>query len=224
MSYNYPWPELKYWQTGEFQVIREKLDDLRKQGIGICPDRKDLFNALRSIRCEDTRVVLLGQDPYPSKALATGYAYSVPSSIKELPPTLKNILKEYHDDLGHPTPVSGDISVWAQRGVLLWNAIPSCTAGRSLSHDWTEWMYLTKEILEKVSAQGVVIVLMGSKAQRYRQYIDEGRSKILVTSHPSPLALKGGRVPRNPFLGSRLFSTINAELCALGKEPVNWRL
>lgn len=224
MSYNYPWPDLKFWNSGEYQVVREKLDDLRKQSRDICPDRKDLFNALRSIRCEDTRVVLLGQDPYPNKTLATGYAFSVPANITNLPPTLQNILKEYHDDLGHPVPVSGDISVWAQRGVLLWNAIPSCTAGKSLSHDWTEWMYLTKEILERVSAQGAVFALMGSKAQRYRQYIYEDTSKVILTSHPSPLALKGGRVPRNPFLGSRLFSTINAELCALGKEAVNWKL
>lgn len=153
-------------------------------------------------------------------------AFSVPKEIPEerWPPTLVNILKEHSNDLGLPKPTSGDLSLWASRGVLLWNAIPTCTTGKSLSHDWTEWTYLTKEILEVVSAKGVVVVLMGSKAQSYAKYVDTSKSKIIETAHPSPLAYKGGRILRNPFLGSRLFSNINAELKKLGKEPIDWRL
>lgn len=222
---HYPWPELKFWESGEWDVIRERLDDLRKAGTRICPDRKDLFAALRRTSLPNTKVILLGQDPYPNSKFACGYAFSIPESIPigDIPPTLQNILKEYTNDLGYSGPTSGSLLPWADRGVLLWNAIPSCTVGRSLSHDWTEWMYLTKEILEKACAQGAVVVLMGSKAQTYAKYCPEG-STIIYTSHPSPLAYMHGRKPRNSFLGSRLFSTINAKLCEASKETIDWRL
>lgn len=220
-----PWKnELKFWNTGEWQVIEEKLDEMVSSGVCVNPDRKSMFRALALTPLEQTKVVLLGQDPYPNPDFATGLAYSIPASISEhkWPPTLVNILREYHEDLGYRPPTSGDLTTWASRGVLLWNSIPTCTAGHSLSHNWTEYTYLTSEILQKASEQGAVIVLMGSRAREYEKYIPN--ADIIHTSHPSPLAYKGGRTPKNAFLGSRLFSTINARLCAKGKEAIDWRL
>lgn len=223
---NYPWSELVFWKSGEFQAIRERINDLVAEGATINPDRKAWFSALARTPRASVKVVLLGQDPYPNKAFATGYAFSVPETIPvaECPPTLLNILKEYGDDLGYPAPKSGDLRAWSDRGVLLYNAIPTCTAGRSLSHDWSEWTYLTSEILTKLSAQGVVFVLMGRRAAAYDRYIDDTKSKVIYTSHPSPLAYVGGKTPKNSFLGSRVFTTVNSKLHELGKEPVDWRL
>lgn len=221
-----PWPELKYWDTGEFQVVQEKIDDLAHEGILINPRPKDRYAALKRTPLSHTKVALLGQDPYPDPAFACGYAYSVPASIprNKLPPTLLNVFKEYEDDLKLPAPTTGDLTVWADRGVLLWNTIPTCTAFKSLSHDWSEWEALTAEILKLVNEKGAVIVLMGRRAQKLQRLIDDRLSSVIYTSHPSPLAYKGGKVPANSFLGSRLFSTINTKLCEDGAEPIDWRL
>lgn len=223
---NYPWAELNFWKSGEFQAIRERINDLVAQGVNINPDRKAWFSALARTPRASTKVVLLGQDPYPNKAFATGYAFSVPETIPiaQCPPTLLNIFKEYGNDLGYPAPNNGCLLPWADRGVLLWNTIPTCTAGKSLSHDWGEWTYLTKEIFDLLNPQGVVYVLMGSKAAAYDRYIDDTKSKVIYTSHPSPLAYVGGKMPKNSFLGSRMFTTVNAKLHELGKEPMDWRL
>jgi len=223
---HYPWAELNFWKSGEFQVVRERINDLLAKGVSVNPDRKAWFSALARTPRASTKVVLLGQDPYPNKAFATGYAYSVPETIPiaQCPPTLLNIFKEYGDDLGYPAPTSGNLLAWADRGVLLWNTIPTCTTGKSLSHDWGEWTYLTKEIFEKLNPQGVVYVLMGSKAAAYDRYIDDTTSKVVYTSHPSPLAYMHGRMPKNSFLGSRMFTTVNTKLHELGKEPIDWRM
>lgn len=219
------WPELSFWQTGEYQVIQEKLDDLDAAHVVVNPVRKSIFASLRHTSIQNCKAILLGQDPYPDHSLATGLAYSIPEEIPKTrwPPTLNNIFKEYQEDLGYDAPSNGSLVKWAEQGVLLWNAIPTCTAGKSLSHDWDEWTYLTKEIMEKATAQGVVVVLMGSKAATSDRWINPV-SSVIYTSHPSPLAYMGGRVPRNSFLGSKVFSRVNGELIKLSKEPIDWRL
>lgn len=222
----YPWPELQYWDSGEFQVVREKWDDLANEGVLINPTRKARFSALQRTPLNRVKVLLLGQDPYPNPGFATGYAFSVPPTVPmdKLPPTLVNILKEYTNDLKLPSPSSGDLTLWADRGVLLWNSIPTCTAWKSLSHDWSEYSPLTENIIRLCNERGAVIVLMGKRAQRHQRIIDDKLSSIICTSHPSPLAYKGGKIPQDSFLGSRLFSTINTKLCADGADPVDWRL
>lgn len=218
----YPW-KLNYWQTGEWQVCNERLKDLEKAGVLFNPARPLLFKALQSTRLEEVRVCILGQDPYPDHRMATGYAFSIPGgfSREEFPATLNQIFKEYCSDLGYEFPNSGDLSQWADQGVLLWNCIPSCRAGASLSHDWDEYSYLTREIVQRLSARGIVFVFLGSAAKRYQAYVEETNNQIILTSHPSP---RGSRHSKTPFEGSRLFSTINSKLNSQGLDPIDWRL
>lgn len=224
----YPWHStLKYWESGEFQVVRERLTDMDKKGIHYNPSRKDLFKALTLVPFEKVRVAILGQDPYPQSRFATGVAFSIPetSSHSEWPPTLQVMMQEYQDDLHYPLPKSGDLSLWCDRGVLLWNVIPSCEVGKSKSHDWDEWSLLTIEILEKLaSTERVVFAFIGSTARSYLRYLpeDDQRANAICVAHPSPrgINLRHGKA----FLGSRLFSNINGKLTAQGLDPIDWRL
>lgn len=216
------WNELKFWETGECQVIEERLDDLDKAGISYNPDRSNLFRALDETPYEKVKAVILGQDPYPEKQNATGIAFSIPKNVKVFPQTLQNIFREYCEDLHYREPVHGDLSKWVSQGVLLWNVIPTCLTGKPLSHYvWTEWSYLTKEILEKLSEKGIVFAALGGVAREYVKYIDASKNIIIETSHPSP---RGVLAKKNSFFGSRLFSTINAHLVRLGHSPIDWRL
>lgn len=220
-----PWA-LDFWKSGEYQVVRENLDDDEKTGFRINPERKSLFKALSLTPIERVRCVLVGQDPYPQHDFATGLAFSIPRRFKpeHFPPTLKSIFDEYCSDLGYPRPSHGDLTKWAENGVLLWNAIPSCREGSSLSHDWPgrEWEYLTHEIISKLSKQSIVFAFLGGTARRFVADVaaDSG-SVVIETSHPSP---RGSLNSRTPFRGSRLFSTINDKLIGLGMKPVDWRL
>jgi uracil-DNA glycosylase len=212
------WDELDFWSSGEWQVIQEKLDELDQKGIAYCPSRENIFAALDATTFERTKVVFVGQDPYPAPTHATGCAFDVPTVIRDYPPTLANILSEYQSDLHYPTPSSGNLRRWTDQGVLLWNAIPTCEARKSLSHDWTEWEWLTKEIIEKTIAE--VFVFFGALSRKFVEFVPEDK-EIICVSHPSPRGCKSGN---NPFIGSRVFSTVNARLCEQGLSPIDWRL
>jgi len=206
---------LKYWKTGEWDVVRERLDaepSLWLPG----PDR--CFRAFRLAPDPSrVRVLVVGQDPYPQRQYATGVAFSIPKEEKVFPPTLKNIFQEYQDDLHLPMPTHGNLERWSHRGVMLWNAYPSVKTGKPGSHHWDEWRYLTTELVERLSKEQVVFVLLGRAAQEFAPYCGE-RQRIICTSHPSPLGAKHG------FLGSRVFSRVNDILRTEGKEEINWRL
>lgn len=167
--------------------------------------------------------MVLGQDPYPQERFATGLAFSIPASVPsgEFPPTLKTLFEEYTKDLHYARPNSGDLSAWASKGVLLWNTVPSCGTNQSLSHDWQEWSPLTSEVVRSLSEKGIVFALLGQVARRHFGDIDITHNSVVLTSHPSP---RGSRSSHTPFLGSRLFSTINDKLNDMGLEPVDWRL
>jgi uracil-DNA glycosylase len=184
------WDTLAYWRSGEWQVTKEKLDETQYN-----PGPSLLFAALRAVHPDACRVAILGQDPYPRRECCTGLAFSCPDSLKgSLPPTLVNIFKEYGDDLHYPAPKNGDLTTWCKQGVLLWNVYPSCAPGKPGSHRWLEWEYLTKEMVERLSAKGsVVFVAMGNLAQSMLEYA--GSSPTIVTSHPSPLGATKGRSP-----------------------------
>lgn len=221
--------DLKFFNSGEWQVANERLKDLEKinrpVSDGYCPGRSNLFAALRAIARDDVRVAIIGQDPYPNPKLATGLAFSIPSSVaqSEWPPTLKTFLTEYSTDLRLPLPSSGDLVRWTERGVLLWNAIPSCGSGQSLSHDWPDqaWDYLTREIVATLAEKGITFALLGQVARRYLDGISVLNNNVLCTSHPSP---RGSFNSKSPFVGSRLFSSINDKLNDNGQEPIEWRL
>lgn len=212
---------LNYFNTGEWQVVEERLDALQNRKQTYNPSKKHLFAALRSTPFEKTVVAIYGQDPYPSHTHATGLAFSVPVGTKPLPPTAEAILQEYQADLGLPHPGHADLTKWAEQGVLLWNVIPSCLEWKSLSHEWDEWSYLTIEITKKLSDKGIVFALTGARARDYIKFIDDKKNKIIETSHPSP---RGSLHSKVPFVGSRLFSRINDYLVQQGKPPINWRL
>jgi len=212
--------KLEFWNSGEYQTISERLDDIKKSGLQVCPLKKDMFKVpFRECSYDQVRVVILGQDPYPNPEFATGLAFSLPPNIKSnYPPTWLNLINEYMEDLHYPKPTSGDLTPWANRGVLLWNVIPSCTAYKSMSHaSWTEWDYLNYEIINKLNhKEHLVIVCLGGRAKEYAKYFNDNFT-ILTYSHPSPRSIL---TSKTPFCGSRMFSNINANL----KEPIDWRL
>lgn len=218
-----PWPDLRWWDSGERQVVEEKIDELEASGH-VCNPKKDLlYEALRTVREEDCRVCIVGQDPYPNPAFATGVAFSVPAGVKEdnFPSTLRIILQEYAADTHNVFPSCGELSRWISQGVLLWNAIPSVQSGAPLSNDWVEWDSLHSEIVARLSARGVVFALLGAVARDRTTGIEEKRNRVIVTGHPSR---RGNINSKVPFTGSRLFSTINAKLRELKKEPIDWCL
>lgn len=220
---SFPWSDkLDFFKSGECQVCLEKLDDLDKARVSYNPARRDLFKSLSLTKFDEVRCVIVGQDPYPGSTFATGVAFSIPKEQKTFPPTLQNLLKEYHNDLGYPIPTSGNLEKWCAQGVLLWNAIPTCIAGKPLScYEWTEWQYLTKEIISKLSDRALVFVFLGGVAREYVGSVNQKVSKVIETSHPSP---RGSLNSRTPFQGSRIFSRINALCCEQGLGQINWRL
>jgi len=218
----YPW-KLNYWQSGEWQVCNERLKDMEKSNQGFNPTRSSLFAALRAVPDREVRVAIIAQDPYPQAGLATGLAFSIPRELgkDDFPVTLRQLFKEYTADLGYACPVHGDLSGWCKQGVLLWNAIPSCRTGASLSHDWPEYAPLTRELVERLGAKGIVFAFLGSVAKRYLEYVDLTKNEVIITSHPSP---RGNRASKTPFEGSRLFTTINDKLVSQGLTPIDWKL
>lgn len=222
--------ELDFFNSGEWQVCDERLKDIEKVSrrigrSGYNPGRSQLFRSLRSLPSDEVRCAIIGQDPYPNPEFATGLAFDVGPGLLpgQYPPTLKTFLGEYSTDLGLPVPSKGDLSGWntPKGGVLLWNAIPSCRSGLSLSHDWPEWACLTKEIVTVLATKGIVFALLGQVARRSVSAISTSNNHIIVTSHPSP---RGSMASRNPFIGSRLFSTINDKLSDQGLEVIDWKL
>lgn len=214
----FDWNQLKYWDTGEFQVVEERLRDEKHY----CPGSENIFEALRKTPYDQTRVCIVGQDPYPNIRHCTGVAFSVPvdTSVHDFPPTLGNIHKLYVSDLGYPCPEHGSLNAWASQGVLLWNAFPSCSYGKPGSHHWDEYLPLTEEILTKLQERAVVFVFLGRVAGAFKKVLDQAdhEIRIIETSHPSPLGVNHG------FATSRLFSTINAKMNELGTGTIDWRL
>lgn len=212
--------DLKFFKSGEWDVIQERLDDLETVGIPYCPARENLFAAFDFVDLEDVKVVVVGQDPYPNPKHATGIAFSVPKGTCPLPPTLCNIFGEYKDDLQLDYPIEGDLSPWCKEGVLLMNAIPSCEAFKSGSHRWDEWTYFTKEVLETLDQRGdLVFIFLGQLAQGYIKYLKyTSELNIISTSHPANFGANKG------FFGSRIFTQANTKLKEMGKKPINWKL
>lgn len=220
------WYDLDFWETGEWQVLKERLDEMDKAKISYCPRRELLFASLDACPLDTVRVCLMGQDPYPDPKHATGLAFSIPKDCgNTFPPTLKNILTEWKEDLGKEfLPSHGDLSAWAGQGVLLWNSVPTCFANKPGSHrDWVEWNLLTQEIMQVLSERCIVFVLLGGWAKEYEKYIDKEANEIIRVAHPSPRASLGIKTAK-PFKGSRIFSTTNAMLKKMKQPLVDWSL
>lgn len=214
----FTWGDLPYWQSGEWQVVEERLQTFDELKLPYCPGRDNLFKALDLVDFEDVVCMWVGQDPYPSPKHATGLAFSIPRNVEAWPQTLTNIINEYLKDLHLDYPKSGNLEPWTTQGVLLWNSLPTCRAYESMSHNWPEWHMLTQQIIEKLSEKGCVFLFLGSFARNnFAKYVDTTKSDMLCVAHPSPRA-------HHKFSGSRIFSTINDKLVNRGLEPIDWRL
>jgi uracil-DNA glycosylase len=179
----------------------------------------DIFNALHYTSYENTKVVILGQDPYHNKGQAHGLSFSVQEGI-EPPPSLINIFKELHDDLGCKVPNNGSLVPWAKQGVLLLNAVLTVREHQANSHQGIGWESFTDRVIEIINAREkpAVFILWGRPAQRKKTMITNPAHLIIESSHPSPLSASRG------FFGSRPFSRANEFLKAHQIEPIDWQL
>jgi uracil-DNA glycosylase len=166
----------------------------------------------------DTRVLIVGQDPYPTPGHAVGLCFSVAPDVRPIPKSLVNIFKEYGEDLGHPPPSSGDLSPWAEHGVLLLNRSLTVRPGQPNSHQGRGWEAVTEQAIRALAARGgpLVAILWGRSARNLKPLL--GGVPCIESAHPSPLSAHNG------FFGSRPFSRANALLAEQGAPPVDWRL
>jgi uracil-DNA glycosylase len=185
----------------------------------IFPPGSLMFNAFNTTSFDEVKVVLLGQDPYHGPGQAHGLCFSVPEGITP-PPSLVNIFKELHNDTGVPIPRSGNLTRWAQHGVLLLNASLSVRANEPMSHSKTGWAQFTDTVIRKISDQkkNIVFLLWGKFAQEKQALIDETKHLVLKAAHPSPYSANNG------FLGCRHFSKTNEYLVQNGIDPIDWAL
>lgn len=203
-----------------FQQIVTFLRSEKASGKVIYPPGPLIFNAFNETPFEKVSVVILGQDPYHGPGQAHGLSFSVPKGIKP-PPSLVNIFKEVKSDIGIDMSAgSGDLSHWAQQGVLLLNAALTVRAGEAYSHAKYGWAEFTDAVISKISSEktNVVFLLWGKFAQEKQALIDETRHHVLKAAHPSPLSAHTG------FLGSKHFSKTNQLLIKDGLQPIDWKL
>jgi uracil-DNA glycosylase len=165
-------------------------------------------------------VLIVGQDPYPTPGHAVGLSFSVASDVRPLPRSLENIYKEYSSDLGYPAPANGDLSPWAERGVMLLNRVLTVRPGTPASHRGKGWEAVTECAIRALTAraQPLVAVLWGRDASTLKPMLDGDDCVAIESPHPSPLSASRG------FFGSRPFSRANELLVKMGAEPIDWRL
>lgn len=207
---------------GEFEQpymkeLRAFLIARKQAGATIYPPGGEMFNALNSTPLSQVKAVILGQDPYHGPGQAHGLCFSVRRGLR-IPPSLANIYKEIESDLGLSRPAHGCLQCWADRGVLMLNAVLSVERGQAGSHQGRGWERFTDTAVQAVNAHcpHVVFLLWGSQARKKGSAINTGRHQVLTAPHPSPLSAHRG------FLGCRHFSKANHWLEARGIEPVDW--
>ena len=186
------------------------------QSKTIYPPREQVFSAF-ACNLNDVRVIIIGQDPYHGPGQANGLAFSVHPGVT-IPPSLRNIFKEIHDDVGAPIPNSGDLTRWTKQGVLLLNNTLTVEAHQAGSHRGHGWETFTKHIIEYLNANSdhLVFILWGRDARSKKELIDTSRHLVIESAHPSPLSAHNG------FFGSKCFSRCNEQLKKWGKPPINW--
>lgn len=183
----------------------------------VYPPGSQMFAAFDACPFDKVKVVILGQDPYHEPGQAHGLCFSVNDGVP-FPPSLQNIFKEIHDDIGTPVPMSGDLTRWANQGVLLLNATLTVRAHQAGSHQNKGWEQFTDAVIHRLAQEreNLVFILWGSYAQRKGEFIDRSCHLVLQSPHPSPLSAHRG------FFGNRHFSRTNEYLTAHGIEPILW--
>jgi uracil-DNA glycosylase len=184
----------------------------------VWPKGPAIFNAFTQCPFDKLKVVILGQDPYPTPGHAHGLCFSVQPHVRPFPKSLINIFKEIQTDIGSPYPENGNLERWTEQGVFLLNAVLTVKAGESNSHQVFGWERFTDEVIRQISEHktGVVFLLWGSQAQKKAALIDSSKHFILSTVHPSPLSAHRG------FFGCKHFSKTNEILISQNKTPINW--
>ena len=205
------------FESDEYHTLHDFLKK-EYQTRQIYPDMYHIFTAFKLTPFKDTKVVILGQDPYHNPGQAMGLSFSVPEGVAA-PPSLKNIFKEIESDLGIRMSGSTDLTPWARQGVLLLNSVLTVRAGAAASHSGLGWQEFTDAVIRIISEtqDGVVFLLWGNYAKTKAPLIDISRHHILAAAHPSPLA-------RGAFFGCRHFSRANEILEYEGKSPIDWKL
>jgi uracil-DNA glycosylase len=200
----------------------ELTDEVKRLYIdkkgSIFPEVTDIFRAFDLCPLDAVKVVILGQDPYPTKGHAHGLCFSVEPDVRPFPKSLNNIFKEIQDDLGKPIPSDGNLERWAKQGVLLLNSVLTVEDGKPDSHKGLGWEKFTDAVIRKINVQkeGIVIMLWGSKAIAKEEMIDKSKHLILKSVHPSPLSAYRG------FFGCKHFSKSNEFLRMMEKPEIDW--
>ncbi len=200
--------------------LRDFLFQQKQAQKTIYPQSKQIFNALNITPLDHVKVVILGQDPYHGPNQANGLSFSVQRGVA-LPPSLRNIFHELNTDLGVPISRHGDLTKWAEQGVLLLNSVLTVEAGQPTSHQKQGWEEFTDAVIDVLNEQRehIVFILWGAYAQRKGQRINREKHLVLTAAHPSPLAAN-----RGGFFGCKVFSKTNQYLKQHGIEPIDWQL
>lgn len=209
-------------------TLVQKAQEERQAGKVIYPPQDSIFRALTLTPPECVKIVIVGQDPYHGGGQANGLAFSVNPGVP-CPPSLRNIFCELHEDLGVPMPSSGDLTPWAERGVLLLNTVLTVEDGVANSHKNWGWQEFVLEVFRACTnlPQPIVFILWGGQARAFLsslQVLDHDKKACVVSSHPSPLGARKGSAQAPAFIGSRPFSTANHLLQNMGGSPVDWAL
>lgn len=217
-------------ELGWYKVLKQEFDSdyfkklktflvEEKTHYVVYPPGKQIFNAFNLTPFDSVKVVILGQDPYHNPGQAHGLAFSVPDGI-QTPPSLINIYKELHDDIGIPIPKHGNLERWAEEGVLLLNSSLTVRANMAASHSGKGWQQFTDTAIRALSQrkENLVFILWGNHAIAKEPLINAGKHLILKTVHPSPLSASRG------FFGCHHFSKTNQYLVEHGKTPINWNI
>ena len=217
---NNDWDEVlsSVWNSPGFKKFMSIID--KKYSETTCfPEYNDIFNALKLTPYSKVKVVILGQDPYHGTGEAHGWSFSVKDDIKK-PPSLKNIFKELHDDLGYPEPKSGNLEKWAKEGVLLLNSVLTVEKDKAASHKDLGWEILTDHIIKLLNMKEtpIVFILWGNFAKKKKVYITNKKHLIIESPHPSPFSAYTG------FFGSKPFSKTNNFLIKNNIEPIDFNL
>jgi uracil-DNA glycosylase len=209
----------EYLQRDEMRALSAFLRERRAQGARIYPPGPQIFAAFDATPFDAVKVVILGQDPYHGPGQAHGLCFSVRPGVA-VPPSLDNIFKEIQRDLGIARPDHGCLTPWAERGVLLLNAVLTVEDGRAGAHQGKGWEGFTDHVVETLDREreGLVFLLWGSYAQAKGKVIDPRRHRVLKAPHPSPLSAHRG------FLGCGHFSATNEYLERHGQTPIDWSL
>jgi len=202
-----------------FKQIVEHIKIEKEQGKTIYPPGPLIFNAFKHTPINSVKVVILGQDPYHGLGQAMGLSFSVPKGVAP-PPSLVNIFKELNDDVGVPIPKNGDLTPWADQGVMLLNASLTVRKAEPMSHSKIGWHIFTNCVISKISElkENVVFLLWGKFAQEKSELIQMKKHHIFKSAHPSPLSASQG------FFGCRHFSKANTYLMKQGIDPIDWAL